>query len=90
MLFSGCQNGYSATFLWKKGVFFPQWGWRNPFPFKSAEKEMENEQKEKRIFFAGDGEMGSGGKKTGQLQSRSCPSNVGITVCFISSFRQPL
>ena len=84
---SGCQKGYSATFLWKKGVFFSQWDWRNPFLFKSAEKEMENEQKEKRIFLR---EMGSDGKKTGQLQSRSCPSNVGITVCFISSFRQPL
>ena len=84
---SGCQNGCSATFLWKKGVFFPQWGWRIPFLFKSAEKEMENEQREKRIFLR---EMGSDGKKTGQLLDWSCPSNVGITVCFISSFRQPL
>ena len=57
---SGCQNGCSATFLWKKGVFFPQWDWRNPFLFKSAEKEMENEQKEKKIFLR---EMGIGGKK---------------------------
>lgn len=59
---SGCQNGCSATFIWKEGVFFPQWGCRNPFLFKSAEKEMENEQKEKRIFLR---EMGSDGKKQG-------------------------
>lgn len=54
MPFKGRQKGCFATFLWKDGVFFPHLDWRIPFLFKSAEKEMENEQKEKKDFFAGD------------------------------------
>lgn len=85
--FKGRQKGCFATFLWKDGVFFPHLDWRIPFLFKSAEKEMENEQKEKRIFLR---ETRGRNKKTGRLRWGSRPSNVGITVCFISSFRQPL